>query len=190
LYHSRANKSLTATPLADHREPQRPNNFFDMASNDTFSYSEMGPIHEDGHVFRLILLHSGESDDEIYCTLFKAFIPQLGTDVPYEALSYAWGSSEKPEHIIVNEKPFMVTQNLFEALQNLRIEDEDRVLWIDAICIDQNHYKERNHQVRHMASIYREAERVIFWLGSSTYETDLLIGSLKRLERESGRVSS
>ncbi|KAH8726628.1 heterokaryon incompatibility protein-domain-containing protein, partial [Phaeosphaeriaceae sp. PMI808] len=118
----------------------------------------------------------------IQACLFKAFLHKTGNGMPYEALSYTWGTNETTEQIILNGERFMLTKNLYSALRYLRFKNEDRILWIDAICIDQSHIAERNHQVSHMASIYRDAERVLFWLGEPTYETDLLASSLKRLQ--------
>jgi ankyrin repeat protein len=40
-----------------------------------------------------------------------------------------------------------------------------------------------------MASIYNEAERVVIWLGPSTYDTDLVMNFMKKLEEESLRHS-
>jgi hypothetical protein len=37
--------------------------------------------------------------------------------------------------------------------------------WVDALCINQKDAEERDEQVRRMKSIYRDAERVVIWLG-------------------------
>ena len=58
-----------------------------------------------------------------------------------------------------------MTRNLAEALQYLRYENRPCVLWIDAICVDQNNIPERGHQVVRMAAIYPQASRVVVWLG-------------------------
>ncbi|TVY50871.1 Heterokaryon incompatibility protein 6,OR allele [Lachnellula cervina] len=39
-------------------------------------------------------------------------------------------------------------------------------VWIDALCVNQADTTERNHQVRLMAQIYRNAEEVLVWLGA------------------------
>ena len=39
------------------------------------------------------------------------------------------------------------------------------LLWNDAVCIDQENMAERNHQVRQMADIYRQARYVLIWAG-------------------------
>jgi hypothetical protein len=88
----------------------------------------------------------------------------------YEALSYAWGEERGPVPVMVkslgSERTFIeVTQNLFTALIYLRHKSEARVLWIDALCINQEDMEERSSQVARMADIYRLAHRVVVWLG-------------------------
>lgn len=86
-----------------------------------------------------------------------------------EALSYVWGSTENPSSLIVQtstgRKVIAITQNLAQALQYLRREDKDRVLWIDAICVNQADLIERGGQVNRMADVYELASRVVVWLG-------------------------
>jgi len=58
-----------------------------------------------------------------------------------------------------------VTCNLATALVDLRSSTEPRVLWIDALCINQEDMQERSSQVARMANIYRQAKQVVVWLG-------------------------
>ena len=103
----------------------------------------------------------------------------------YEALSYTWGSAINLDYVYVQknegEKALAITQNLAEALRYLRYEDRPRVLWIDAICVDQNNTAERGHQVLRMADIYRQASRVIIWLGPERDNSTLAIQELNAL---------
>ncbi|KAI1064507.1 hypothetical protein LB506_007789 [Fusarium annulatum] len=89
----------------------------------------------------------------------------LKDKIDYEALSYAWGSSEDKATIRINETTLQVTKNLKEALTYLRHESKPRCLWIDAICINQSDVDERNSQVSLMGYIYSSASCVISWLG-------------------------
>jgi hypothetical protein len=89
------------------------------------------------------------------------------------------------KRIIVDGCYLKATRNLYSALRQLRYLDKDRILWIDAICIDQKDMKERGHQVEQMSKIYCEAESVIFWLGLGTVETDMVMESLRHLHHES-----
>jgi hypothetical protein len=50
----------------------------------------------------------------------------------------------------------------------------ERVLWADAICIDQSRITERNHPVALMADIYRKCNRCLIWLGKAQEVTDYL----------------
>ncbi|KAJ6282319.1 ankyrin repeat-containing domain protein, partial [Bipolaris maydis] len=64
---------------------------------------------------------------------------------------------------------------------NLRPVDGYRILWIDAVCIDQGDEKEKGHQVQQMGEIYQMAERVIIWLGTGSEDSDNLMEFLGTL---------
>lgn len=87
---------------------------------------------------RLIRLQRGYQKQPIECEVFETYLHQV-EGVPYEALSYVWGTGQSKDWIWVDGCRFQVTENLYEALVHLRRPREDRVLWIDAICIDQSH---------------------------------------------------
>jgi ankyrin repeat protein len=153
-----------------------------MAQMDTFEYK---PIDLERPAFRLLQLLQGNGP-VIKCRLFQAYLG--GTDtVPYDALSYTWGAMEKTAAVTVNGKALNVTENLYSALQHLRSKDEDRILWADAICINQSDDRERGHQVQQMRDIYSQAEEVIIWLGYATNQTNFLMDSLRRLEEHTSK---
>ncbi|KAJ9637654.1 hypothetical protein H2199_007144 [Coniosporium tulheliwenetii] len=140
------------------------------------------PIDLEGPAFRLIRLLRGRSTDGIQCELFEAWLHEAGGVIPYEALSYTWGNMGITAEITINNCIMGITENLHLALQHLRYEYADRILWVDAICIDQGNLQERGHQIKQMTNIYKEAEQVVIWLGPATDETDLIIDSTKRLQ--------
>lgn len=91
-----------------------------------------------------------------------------GKEKAYEALSYTWGDAKDKVKVLVGDeqRSLGVTQNLREALSALAAEStEQRVFWIDAICINQGDLDERSHQVKLMTEIYKNAYRVVAWLG-------------------------
>jgi hypothetical protein len=92
---------------------------------------------------------------------------QFSIDEPpqYEALSYTWGGQTPTIPIICNDRTLLITENAFSAIRRLRRHFMTRKLWIDAICINQAPATEKAHQVDMMAEIYRNAHRVIIWLG-------------------------
>ena len=142
------------------------------------------PIDKEASEIRLMTLLPGTLDSKIYLTINSAVLSEIL--VPeYEALSYAWGSAKRSAKIFVVEfgriSALAVTRNLVEALQNLRYEDKPRVLWIDAICVDQNNVPERGHQVVRMATIYPQASRVVVWLGPERDDSALAMQVLDAL---------
>lgn len=116
----------------------------------------------------------------VRCVIFHSWI-----ESPYACLSYEWTralhlrgdrqSGFDERLILVNERPFLVRENLYDFLctarhnatrgWHLNTIDLSTPLWIDAICIDQSNQLERNHQVKLMGIIYSQARRVHAWLG-------------------------
>lgn len=133
--------------------------------------------------FRLVRLTRG-NEGPVECELFHAHVHDADNSIDYEALSYTWGTTTKSYSISINNSDLAVTENLYQALEHLRQELEDRILWIDAICINQDDLKERGHQVQQMASIYESARQVIIWLGPATPTTDSLFSFIRVLERQ------
>jgi hypothetical protein len=118
---------------------------------------------------RLIHLLPGARSDQIRCELKHA---SLQDEFHYDAVSYCWGISTERISITCNEGYLNITQNLHSFLVQIRHATETRVLWADAICIDQANLDERSSQVQHMRIIYSKADRVIVWLGKACSDSD------------------
>ncbi|KAF5232664.1 hypothetical protein FANTH_12869 [Fusarium anthophilum] len=132
--------------------------------------------------FRLVRLEKGVQS-QLRCHLWQAYLNDNDI-IPYEALSYSWGSQNTPREIKVDGKILSITESLYEALWHLRRPDEDRMLWVDALSIDQNNIKERGHQVNHMGEIYKKADRVIIWLGYVSGNAVKLKSGIDMLEKK------
>ncbi|TGO44573.1 hypothetical protein BOTNAR_0792g00040 [Botryotinia narcissicola] len=91
----------------------------------------------------------------------------LLTNVKYEALSYAWGDLPANKTIKLDKTDYYVRDNLFAALEAIRLRSRRRYLWVDAVCINQEDFDERNAQVALMSQIYAKADEVIVWLGKA-----------------------
>ncbi|KAH7314275.1 heterokaryon incompatibility protein-domain-containing protein [Rhexocercosporidium sp. MPI-PUGE-AT-0058] len=76
------------------------------------------------------------------------------------------GDPEFTSVITLNDVPFSITPRLEEALRHLRYQDTPRILWVDALCIDQANNSERRYQVGLMRQIYSNCTSGILWLGS------------------------
>jgi hypothetical protein len=141
---------------------------------ETYTYT---PLDEEAQEIRLLTLLPGTFSSEIRLTLdITSFTKSHVTN--FEAVSYTWGSTENPVNIFIGEsgrKILAVTRNLGEALPYFRYEDKPRVLWIDAICVDQQNLQERGHQVKRMADIFSRAKRVLVWLGPESDSSSLAL---------------
>ncbi|OBR09935.1 HET domain-containing protein [Colletotrichum higginsianum IMI 349063] len=102
--------------------------------------------------------------------------------VRYDALSYTWGDGTKNDAIIANGHPMNITKNLQAALQHLRRQDEEVLLWVDGICINQDNTDERNAQVAQMGKIFRKADQVRVWLGAESQTSGAAMRVLEGLD--------
>ena len=127
---------------------------------------------------RIIEIRPGSGIDLVFCRLRTV---RLSEKPRYEALSYCWGDPTFNQQIQCNHKPLAITTNLYAALTQLRHNTEPRILWADAICINQQDTDERNQQVQLMRQIYEMAERVVVWLGVETQFTYLGMPLIPRL---------
>ena len=122
-------------------------------------YNKLNPQKRE---VRVIALLPGQWSETIHCVLN---VVSPGEGCSYQALSYVWGDPRIRREILINQHPFPVTINLFLALRRLRDADVVRMIWIDALCINQANVDERNQQVSIMGYIYKQAREVLIWLG-------------------------
>lgn len=146
------------------------------------------PLNENTQSIRLL---SFQAPNGIVSAKLEQF-DDVKTCPPFIALSYTWGNAWPLQEIELNGSPFEVWPNLYEFMESARFarsewaqkvygEDaaaavtensflENPILWdywwIDAICIDQNSIREKNHQVGIMGDIYSQAAFVFVWLGN------------------------
>ncbi|KAE8358705.1 heterokaryon incompatibility protein-domain-containing protein [Aspergillus caelatus] len=121
----------------------------------------------------LVLLPSEDNTTQIQFQLVDYTLPTSGTeDHSYEALSYVWGSEDTPQFILIDGQTLPVTENLYTALLYLRQHQLERLLWIDAICINQGDEDEKAQQIQFMPMIYGQASQVIVWLGEPADHSD------------------
>jgi hypothetical protein len=120
---------------------------------------------------RILTLTPGKDTEVVHCDLNTASL----VDMPaYTALSYVWGGAHQDLSICERDIRFPVTGNLALALRSMRKADREEVLWVDAVCINQDDVIEKQHQIRLMGRVYSDAENVIIWLGKGTPDTDEL----------------
>ncbi|KAF2822592.1 HET-domain-containing protein, partial [Ophiobolus disseminans] len=111
---------------------------------------------------RLLDIDPGDSTDVVTCRLRHC---DLATNPDFEALSYVWGKPVFAARILCNSQVVHITPSLYQALKRVRLATTLRTVWADALCINQQDAAERSRQVQLMQHIYRDARRVLVWLG-------------------------
>ena len=117
---------------------------------------------------------TGELEDDLVECRLKHGVSLL--DPPtYHALSYCWGQPKDTTRILVDDRKVEVTTNLETALRELRRGTKGcDLLWVDALCINQQDPYEKSYQILRMGQIYASAALVIAWLGPAGGEDTLL----------------
>lgn len=135
------------------------------------------PINTEQYEIRLLHIEFTKNDgDAISATLVNA---SLLESPRYSALSYCWGDEDTTVEAFINGIQTPITVNLDTALRYFR-RTRIKVIWADALCINQSDLTEKSLQVRFMKQIYHEAETTIAWLGDA--QDDRAEQSLKCLK--------
>jgi hypothetical protein len=114
------------------------------------------PLNPAKAEIRLLRLSPGTEDKPIRCSLKKV---SLDSHPVFEALSYIWGDTAATTPITVNKCPFTTMENLHSALVHLRHRWTPRVLWVDAICINQADSLEKSSQILSWLASTRKRHR-------------------------------
>ncbi|KAI0418246.1 heterokaryon incompatibility protein-domain-containing protein [Xylaria grammica] len=137
-------------------------------------------------------------DPTVNAALYEGFTDDTPHDFKpqFEALSYVWGSLEDAESLELRQDgsdsgvSVSISRNLGVALRHLRNPSSPRVLWVDAVCIDQSNIPERNAQVPRMSVIYKLASRVILWVGPSADRSSLALARLEEIGKRVAKTKS
>ena len=156
-----------------------------MEDLDRVIASTYQPLPNDSSWIRLLHLQPAtESEAPVQVNLTAVLLESAH---PYEALSYCWGDAFITESVQVDDQSLSVTTNLAVALRALRLPSNSRVLWIDALCINQSNVREKNSQVGIMKDIYASASRTIVWLGPSDENSRRQFKKLSQKSKQSIR---
>lgn len=133
---------------------------------------------------RLLRLEPGVLGQRLEFSLEEHALEDCPT---FEAISYVWGDATDRVPTSCSGYDFQVTKSLTAALGRFRYADCDRLLWADAICINQEDLIERGNQVRLMWQIYEQCQGVLVWLGSEDETTKSALALLERIVEEAYR---
>jgi hypothetical protein len=169
------------------------------------------PLSSNTSIRVLQLRPARDFDEDLHCSLLEIVLPQLDSGdswediegsetssepeqcqatcdlptLPFEAISYACGEFKPsvPLHVDGLSR-VMITETLAKALRCLRRTDQDRLLWVDTVCINQSNNDEKSLQVGNMHRVYSTAIAVQIWLGPEDQYTEQGFATVERIAEE------
>jgi hypothetical protein len=149
-------------------------------ANERYRYTPLLP----GIIRLLRLMPHQDETAVLQCQIFDYPLQSSEGTHLYEALSYVWGDSDQRHAISVDGQDLFVTTNLHAALVRLRDRLLERVVWVDAICINQDDNEEKENQIQYMAEIYSKSYRVTVWLGEAEGDGERALEAICRAAAE------
>jgi hypothetical protein len=125
-----------------------------------YQYSELS-----ANTIRLLRIQRGRAFEVVKCRFEEVPITHPGD---YEAVSYVWGTDSEERLIFIDGRPMAITRSAFDIIRRRRSMMFEQVIWIDQVCINQSNKKEKSSQIVMMKDIYREAQRVMAFLGPAS----------------------
>ncbi|KNG86301.1 hypothetical protein ANOM_005935 [Aspergillus nomiae NRRL 13137] len=140
------------------------------------------PLDEAAKEIRLLYLLPGRGDEDLTGELIHSAIAGRPE---YDAISYTWGSAIQPFKLHTPEGYIPITTSLYLALMRMRKCQEPRMLWVDAICINQNDNVEKASQISMMPDIFRWATCVYAWIGEDEDGSLEVLNTINEIARQS-----
>lgn len=158
------------------------------------------PIDSRSKQIRLLKVLAGHPRTPIRCEMHDTFLDP-SRRCQYETVSYRWGDDRSKAVIYIDGIAIKTTASAARVLLQFRLQEQDRMLWIDAICIDQTSETEnqprpteKDQQVAIMGDIYRCSQNNLIWLGSDrgdSYRTfNAMQAVLENIDRQAGLPSN
>ncbi|EXK84027.1 hypothetical protein FOQG_11759 [Fusarium oxysporum f. sp. raphani 54005] len=137
------------------------------------------PLPSPSHI-RVLFIQPGVNED----TLVASFelLDLNAANIRFEAISYQWsecGGQKAPMRL--GGEQMSINAYLRSILLHLRREQHIRVVWADALCINQSDHAERLQQVSIMQKIYSQAFRVIGFVGKDYTHASMCFNAIKAL---------
>ncbi|CAI6338081.1 unnamed protein product [Periconia digitata] len=157
------------------------------ASTYSYDYAAGAPIDPKSQI-RLLRQENIEGRKTRY-----SLVPIAVKDLPnthYTALSYTWGSASGQRHNFELRpgkerlgQRVRITENLrdfLEVYKSNTAPGTSDLIYVDALCINQEDMEERSQQVLLMHQVYSHANKTIVWLGRGKPDVNVSLANLHR----------
>jgi len=152
---------------------------------------EYEPLCKKQCEIRLLIVHAAsESPDRIVKGSIRHVSLSTDPKPTYETISYVWGDPRERATILINGARLDCSSSSERALRRMRHATKDRVLWIDAVCINQIDDVERSEQVAIMAKIYANTTTNLVWLGEEEDSTNDALEAVRLIFEDARRETN
>lgn len=127
-------------------------------------------------VIRLLSLRRPSVEGHKGGFYYQIMIMSLDDPVPFESVSYLWGSLDRTCRLNFMDGSFLpITESLAQALPEISTHCKTGYLFIDQVSIDHSNVSERNYQAKIAGDITRRASRMLVSLRFSPLSVRALI---------------
>lgn len=141
------------------------------------------PLDNDVAQFRLLVVAAGIGEEPVEAWLELARFDEIA-NLNYETISYCWGDSQNVVGVRLNGQAITVPASAAAAVRRIRLPNRERVIWLDALCINQADLDEQAKQVAMMADIYTSSAGNLVYLGEPDASSERAIGNIQALIAE------
>ncbi|CZT21966.1 uncharacterized protein RCC_07834 [Ramularia collo-cygni] len=149
----------------DYQRVLQPGAIGDSPNSDTLEDSrwttyQYTPLNERNREFRLLRLLPLPKSAQVplQCQILHVSLNRHEKIEAYEAISYYWGDPTPNSTINIQGTRLNLPKSSERALRRLALPNTERLLYLDAVCINQSDLSERATQVQLMGDIYRNAQ--------------------------------
>jgi hypothetical protein len=154
--------------------PKHPRTASSRQGRNRYTYTPLKEFRS----FRLLEVRPGKRDDQLRGEITVHSATSL---VKFRALSYTWGPNLKAYRLWTSEGWLPITAACESALRDIREPDIGILIWVDAICINQDDHHEKTVQIRLIREVFQSAEEVFGWIGEATDDSDDAIQTLLQI---------
>lgn len=130
---------------------------------DSISYRSLTMVEREIRLLRIDAKPSSNANENLKCSIEHITLgPQAP---PYAAISYCWGPNTNQAVMNIDGRDVKVPHSAESTLRYLA-QEPGELIWIDAVCINQQDNVEKGRQVAMMKDIYTGAKEVRIWLGN------------------------
>jgi hypothetical protein len=131
------------------------------------------------------IIHVSLENEPVYTAISVSHYCSLKAPANTELTKYAWGDGVDTRPLVLEGATIPVAVSLHDALRAVRRKKENILVWVDALCIDQQNEDERATQVRLMGQIYSGAMSVAIWIGPEYEDSALALQLLQKVAENS-----